>query len=210
MRLHAEIGRGWQVAALVATVLTGCVYTEDEACGPNMRFAAELGVCLCNDDAILEGRGCTACAADEVVVGAVCACAPGEAKGEDGLCGVVQGFGAPCDATTSCTSATYGYCSVRGGIGSCTNRCAVDTDCPASYMCADWEPTPSCRTFTGYGATCAGPADCASYDASFCIQGHCTVHGCTVGTDDCPRDTMCCDFSTYGIGTLCAPAGSCS
>ena len=131
-------------------------------------------------------------------------------KNGGGVCAVVLGFGSPCSDSIECTNPSYDYCAVRDGVGSCTSRCAADTECAATYVCADWEPTPSCRTFTGYGATCVVPADCASYDAAFCGQGHCVVQGCTMGTDDCPRDTACCDFSNYGIGTLCVPAGSCS
>jgi len=175
-----------------------------------MEFAGAAGVCVCAANAIPNGGGCDACADDEVVAGGACACAPGEEKNGAGVCAVVLGFGTPCTDSAECTNPSYDYCAVRGGVGTCTSQCAADTDCSATYVCADWEPTPSCRTFTGYGATCAAPTDCASYDSKFCGQGHCVVQGCTMGTDDCPRDTACCDFSNYGIGTLCVPAGSCS
>lgn len=175
-----------------------------------MYFADDLGVCVCDNDAVPDGGACTACADDEIVAGAMCACAPGATKNESDVCTTVQGFGSPCTESSGCTNPSYDYCAVRGGAGTCTNQCAADADCPATYVCADWEATPSCRTFTGYGATCTAPADCAGYDATLCTQGHCVVHGCTVGIDDCPRDTKCCDFSSYGLGTLCAPAGACS
>ncbi len=196
------------VACAIASVLAGCLYEPGNTCGPYMRYEIALGVCVCNDDAIAVGGGCTPCASDEVVVGLTCACPAGETKNVDNRCAEVPGLGAACQAAGECTEAPHDFCAVRDGIGSCTSQCAVDTDCPDSYVCADWEPVPYCRTYTGYGATCT-TTECAGYDASLCIQGHCVVQGCTLDVNDCPRDTACCDFSTFGIGTLCVPAGSC-
>ena len=200
---------GWFFAVVVACSAAGCVF-DDPSCGPHMRYATDLGVCVCEDNAVADGGACTPCEADEVVLAAACVCPAGEAKTTDGLCAPVPGLGSPCDASSPCSSPTYSYCSTREGVGQCTSRCASDADCPASYTCADWEAEPSCRTFTGYGASCVDSTGCASFDADFCVQGRCVVHGCTLGTDDCPRDTQCCDFSTYGLGTICVPAESCS
>jgi hypothetical protein len=205
---HLSRPSAWLVVGTIAGLLAGCVYESSNTCGPNMRYESAVGVCVCNDDAIADGGGCTACAADEVVVGSTCACPAGETKNADHRCAVVPGLGTACAESEDCTEQPYDFCASRDGTGSCTNRCVVDTDCPASYVCADWEPVAYCRIYTGYGATCATD-ECASYDASFCIQGHCAVQGCTLGVDDCPRDTKCCDFSSYGLGTMCAPAGSC-
>jgi hypothetical protein len=203
-------GFGVLAVCAIARVLGGCVYDPDSnACDTNMHYERALGVCVCNADAVAQAGGCKTCAPDEVVVGPACACAAGETKNSANLCAPVPGLGSTCTTTSSCTEAPYDYCAVRDGIGSCTKKCAIDTDCPDSYVCADWEPIPSCRTYTGYGATCTAADGCASYDANFCISGHCVVHGCTVGVDDCPRDTKCCDFSSFGIGTLCAPAVNC-
>jgi hypothetical protein len=133
----------------------------------------------------------------------VCMCDP-DTVADGGSCRVLPGLGAACDAATACDD-SYPVC----WRSSCTKTCAADTDCPDSYVCADWETTPVCRTFTGFGASCVGPEDCASFDANACLQGHCGVVGCTVGVDDCPRDTKCCDFSALGFGTVCAPAEYC-
>ncbi len=191
-----------------AATLVGCIFNGDRPCGPNMWFDTATGVCVCADNAIAVGGGCTACAADEVVVSGTCACAPGETKSEAGVCAVAPGLGSTCDAATPCQDATYDYCAIRGSAGSCTKLCAVDADCPDAYVCADWEAVPSCRIFTGYGAACVTD-ECATYDANYCISGHCAVHDCTIAIDDCPRNTVCCDFSSYGIGTLCVPPGNC-
>ena len=201
----------WRVAWLVSAVVCGCSpYNDDGAiCGPEMQFDAADGVCICNDHAVAAAGACVACADDEIVVGTACACAPAETKNADGVCAPTPGLGSACGATTACPDAMYDYCAIRDGSGACTKRCTVDTDCPDTYVCADWEAVPSCRVYTGYGATCAISDDCASYDADYCIQGHCDVHGCTVGVDDCPRGTMCCDLTSYGFGTLCSPAELC-
>jgi hypothetical protein len=194
----------WLIAIALAV---GC---DNNDCGPDMSFDDALGVCRCDDHSIAEGGGCTPCADDEIVVGTTCGCSVGESKSGAGVCARLDGQGSSCEASTSCSDATYDYCAVRDGSGVCTNKCVGDSDCSAGYVCADWEATPSCRTFTGYGAACSSLADCAGFDANYCIQGACDVHGCTVGVDDCPRDTKCCDFSSYGLGTLCAPAENCS
>ncbi|MEO8701862.1 MAG: hypothetical protein ABI867_17590 [Kofleriaceae bacterium] len=170
-----------------------------------MSFDAAAGVCVCADNAIADGGGCLPCAADEIKSGDTCGCPAGAAKNADGVCAMVPGLGAACDDATPCTSEFYGLCQA----GACTKACAIDTDCPDTYTCADWEPEPYCRTFTGFGATCSTSEACAGFDADFCAQGSCVVDGCTVGVDDCPRDTACCDFSSFGIGTVCAPAELC-
>jgi len=197
------------LAAIAATALAGCVYDSTDPCGPNMRYERASGVCVCADNAVVDGFGCTACTADEIVVGSVCACAPGEAKDLRNVCATVPGLGTTCDAADPCTDSTYDYCAVRKGAGACTERCTVDTDCPDTYVCAVWEATPSCRVYTGYGASCTIPSDCEDFDASSCLGGYCVVQGCTLGVDDCPRDTQCCDFSSFGVGTVCAPATEC-
>ncbi len=201
--------RAWLVVCAVASLHGGCVYDAANTCGPSMRYESALGVCVCDDDAVAVGGGCKKCADDEVVSGVSCGCPAGETKNADNRCAPVPGLGSACAATSECTAPPFDLCAIRDGIGSCTSQCSADTDCPANYVCADWEPVPYCRVFTGYGATCVTD-ECASYDASFCAQGHCVVQGCTLGVDDCPRDTGCCDFSGFGIGTLCVPAEACT
>jgi hypothetical protein len=68
-----------------------------------------------------------------------------------------------------------------------------------------WEAHPSGRCFEGPGQSCTGPADCTG-DARYCdtFMTHvCIVQGCSLTMHDCPRGTMCCDFSRFGAGTLC-------
>jgi hypothetical protein len=123
---------------------------------------------------------------------------------------VVPGLGDDCDADHACTDAVYDTCAETStGSFTCTRACVTDDDCPAAYTCADWEPEPYCRVFTGVGVACDGPADCAGFDADLCGEGTCAVDGCTVGIDECPRGTECCDLSQYGVGTVCVPLGAC-
>ena len=195
-----------------AALAGGCVYNADERCGPAMSYDAALGACACDSDAVPTGLGCTPCAPDEVVVGGACACPTGTAKNDANVCEVVVGLGDACTGSASCTSAPYDYCApatAGSTANTCTSECASDADCGAAYTCATWEAHPYCRTFTGLGKSCASGADCAGLDAAYCesAQSHvCLVSSCSLTASDCPRGTQCCDFSNYGLGTLCAEA----
>lgn len=195
---------GGAALGVAMSLLLGC--DSDDLCGTAMRYDEAANACVCDDDAIAVTGGCQRCAADEVPTAGVCACPPGESKDGNGHCATVPGLGDTCDAATPCTDAVYGLCGTQG---TCTRTCATDDDCPQAYTCADWEPAPSCRTFSGVGDTCAGPEDCAGNDAAFCAQDTCAVAGCTLGVDDCPRGSVCCDFSAFGIGTMCSSPELC-
>lgn len=198
-------------AALVVAVAGACVYDPGQRCGPAMTFVAAANACLCDSNAISVAGGCRPCADDEVVAAGKCTCAPGKARNADNACVAVAGLGDPCDtATAPCNDTRYSYCAVRGSgtAGTCTNRCTSHGDCDAAYTCATWEAQPYCRTFEGAGAACGTPADCTG-DARYCdmFQTHsCLVSGCSLTANDCPRGTMCCDFSRFGAGTLCTGA----
>lgn len=196
--------------ATLALSAASCIYDSSDRCGPAMSFVAAVNACVCDSNAIAVLGGCQPCAADEVAVGGKCGCPQGQTKNASGTCAVVAGLGDPCDTSAACTDHTYSYCAhtSSGGPGSCTKSCATDNDCDSAYTCATWEAQPYCRTFEGVGASCSTSADCHG-DANFCdtFQTHtCGVSGCSLTDSDCPRGTMCCDFSAYGLGTLCAGA----
>lgn len=196
------------------TALTaGCVFDADERCGENMNYAADLHSCICAENAISVPGACTACADDEVVENNACACPAGEVKNDVGICATVAGLGDPCDTQTSnsCADATYNYCAATGAgsAGVCTSTCTVDADCGTTYTCADWEPVPYCRPFTGVGRSCTSQADCAGLDAALCdtqLSHSCIVGGCTVEGDECPRSQECCDYTSFGFGFICQAA----
>jgi hypothetical protein len=199
------------VIALIAPVAGGCLYDPDRRCGPAMTYLEAAETCVCNPDAIPVPGGCQACAADEVASGGKCACPAGQTKNAQGACATVTGLGDACDtASAPCTDAMYSFCATKssGTAGTCTRTCSSTADCDAAYTCATWDAHPHCRTFEGLGDTCTAPADCTG-DARFCdtFQTHtCIVAGCSLTTNDCPRDQTCCDFSGFGLGTLCAGA----
>ena len=213
MSSYWRIPRAACCAVVVLTALagSGCLFDSEKRCGPAMTYVTAANACVCDSDAIAVPGGCQVCAADEVPSGGKCACAPGKTKSADNICVTVAGLGDACDtASAPCTDATYSYCAVDGSgtAGTCTKQCASNTDCGATYTCARWEAQPYCRTFDGVGATCATSADCTG-DAKYCetAQSHvCLISGCSLTANDCPRDLTCCDFSNFGLGTLCAGA----
>ena len=201
-----------RVAMAVAMLALGaCVYDASQRCGAAMTFVEAANSCVCIPGAVAVRGGCQACAADEVAVDGKCGCAAGQTKSTAGVCVTVAGLGDPCDADAApCTDATYSYCAMRAGetTGTCTKRCAANADCDGAYTCATWDAEPACKRFEGVGEACTSAADCTG-DANFCdtLQTHsCGIAGCSLTENNCPRGTMCCDFSAYGLGTLCAGA----
>jgi hypothetical protein len=201
------------ISLVMLVTAGGCVYDTSERCGPAMELDATLDVCVCAPNAVVTGLGCTACTVDEVVVNGACGCAPGSTKNSDNVCARVAGLGDSCDSATPCTDAKYSFCApTTGGVATsntCTQACSSDADCDSAYTCATWETQPYCREFEGVGKTCSSAADCAGTDAMFCdtFQSHtCIVNGCSLSANECPKGTMCCDFSSFGLGTLCAEA----
>ncbi|HEY0476564.1 MAG TPA: hypothetical protein VGD37_03520 [Kofleriaceae bacterium] len=199
------------LAALIALVATACLYDPGQRCGPAMKYEEASNTCVC-DNAIPAAGGCQPCAPDEVVVNGTCGCAAGMSKNAANVCIAVSGLGDACDTTSSpCNSAMYSYCATRGSptVGTCTRTCGTNNDCDSAYTCATWETQPYCRTFENFGAMCSSSSDCQDGDAKFCdtfVSHRCAVQGCSLTKNDCPRGTMCCDFSGYGLGTLCAGA----
>jgi hypothetical protein len=197
------------LALLTGLALSSCLYDPSQRCGPAMTYVDAANACVCNSDAVAVPGGCQPCAADEVPAGGKCGCAAGKTKNADNVCVTVAGLGDPCDPVTApCTDATYSYCAAKSAsaASTCTKACASNADCGPAYTCATWEPHPYCRTFDGLGASCGSSADCVG-DAKSCdtFQTHtCGVSGCSLTANDCPRNTMCCDFS--GFGTACAGA----
>jgi hypothetical protein len=199
------------VVALIGPVAGACLYDPGQRCGPAMQYVAAADACVCDRNAVPVAGGCQVCAADEIPSGGKCVCPPGETRTAQGACAKVAGLGDPCDtASTPCTDATYSFCATKGSgtAGTCTRACTASSDCDAAYTCATWDAHPHCRTFEGLGDSCTSPADCTG-DAQFCdtFQTHtCIVAGCSLTTNDCPRGQTCCDFSSFGIGNLCAGA----
>lgn len=72
---------------------------------------------------------------------------------------------------------------------------------------------PARNGTVGQDMPCSGPADCASFDATFCqtlaAPNICLVQGCITGDRVCAGDRVCCDLSAYGVPALTAANGLC-
>jgi hypothetical protein len=64
---------------------------------------------------------------------------------------------------------------------------------------------------TGLGEICTDQAQCAQYEASYCIvniatkEGICTIQNCT---DNCPGDFVCCKLPEAYGGPVCLEAAA--
>jgi hypothetical protein len=205
------------VLGAALAVLGGCAVDDADKCGPEMVFSEAQRACLCTDNAIEVAGGCQACADSEVVDRASnqCACPEGQVSVDGGGCLEIAGLGDDCDGSElTCEDVVYTLCAMPEGAanGYCTKPCTEDADCDDAYTCADWEPDPYCRSYTGVGQACDSDADCVGTDAGRCdtFQSHtCLVGDCSLELGDCPRGTGCCDLSIYGAGTLCIPPEAC-
>jgi hypothetical protein len=191
------------LTTVISVASTACIYDSSDRCGPASKYVEAVRACVCDDNAIPVLGGCQACPDTQVASGGKCACPAGETPDANNKCATIAGLGDACTTSTDCKTAPYTFC---GQDDKCTNTCASNSDCGAAYTCATWEAQPYCRTFTGFGDTCVSSTDCTG-DAKYCDtnQTHtCDVQGCSLTDNDCPRGTMCCDFSSFGLGTLCA------
>src|SRR4051812_13047639 len=113
--------------SLLALILSGCVYDADTPCGPAMTYDSATESCVCEPNSVPAGLGCTACASDEVVVGAQCGCASGLVKNAGNVCEHVAGLGEACSDSQACNTPDYPFCAPE--TQTCTRACASDTDC---------------------------------------------------------------------------------
>jgi hypothetical protein len=197
----------WIFVVLASLTVGACLY--DQRCGPAMAYDAAAGVCMCDSDAFAVTGGCQRCPTGEVAINGACGCPSSQTKDADGTCHAITGLGNACDTVSSpCADATYSYCAVHGGgtAGACTNQCTSNADCDPAYTCATWEAQPYCRSFDGVGASCVSSMDCTG-DANFCdiyVSHRCGITGCSLTANNCPRDSLCCDYSAFGLGNICA------
>jgi len=204
------------LGAFVAGAQGGCALDDADKCGPHMEFS-DSQVCTCVENAVEVTGGCEPCAPGDVVdeMNQACVCPAGQTRDGGGTCREVAGLGDPCNGDDlTCDDPLFNRCAVAvdATTGYCTSSCVDDSGCEAAYTCAVWEDEPYCRTFTGVGQACESSDDCAGNDAGFCetLQSHtCQIATCTVGIDECPRDNICCDLSSYGLGTLCSSPEDC-
>ncbi|WP_437298276.1 hypothetical protein [Sorangium sp. So ce426] len=198
-----------------AATAAGCV-----RCGENEEVGPSGCLCKAGYGRADAAVSCSACGENEVTgATGACECAPGfsRASAEAPCTATPAGLAAACDtATTPCPEAAYSYCHAASGTsGYCTSQgCEGPADCAVGYMC-DLTVAPSyCRRPPiGAGKPCAGDADCAGTEATYCnvqLTQKCQVQGCTLSPNNCFTGTVCCDLTAYGVEQYqCVAEGSC-
>ena len=180
-----------------------CLSGEPEReCGEGQGYVD--GQCVCPAGYRMDGDECIACGPNMVVSDQnKCVCAPGfDREDNDEPC--VALAPEPCEGDD---------CEVGG------DSCTESSQCPSGQYCDMTASPTACKAIpTGEGTPCSSDADCAGLDASYCelaVSQTCLVQGCDPAfLNSCSDDYICCDFTTYGWGTLCvskaASGGTCS
>lgn len=203
------------VFGALAPCLASCVYDEDKPCGTGEMIAG--GVCVCEPDKVESPNGgCVACGAHQQVLEGACACVPGYLPTQTGEC-VESTQGKSCTpGGTECDAGPiFTHChDIGGGQGYCTtSSCTADADCAGAYACNTRVSPSFCRRPpSGLSVACQGPADCATFEATYCEvnQLHtCLVENCDMNDSlSCPRDQTCCQWSFGPPTTQCYPDAS--
>lgn len=181
-----DVRRTWLFSTLL--FLTGCLVDTDHRCGDNQRLVD--GLCLCADGYVLQAGRCVAESVREQPDGGLgAACTPGSQACSD-----------PAFALCQVAPSGRSYCTATG--------CQSSAECGAGFVC-DRSGSPSyCRRFyEGQKEKCASTADCARFDAKYCVEqlGMCIVRDCLA--DGCDPDWTCFDLSQIlpGEPKVCAP-----
>jgi hypothetical protein len=206
------------VAACAAAGAGGaCLVDPDNPCGRYGRLS-EDGVCVCAAGARPSGQGtgCQPCGPLEVETRYGCGCAPGYVRRGDTWECVETPALRTCDGTPgACPDAGFSHCYIEPGKtdGVCTLvGCAHNGDCRDGWVCDRGQARSFCREVSGHVAVCSSAADCAPYEASYCVEfsGTCQVAHCALDDPDaCPSTWTCCDVTSIGgtlPPTLCLPA----
>jgi hypothetical protein len=192
----------------------GCLYDSDKPCGEGLAVYGDNLRCVCPEGSAYTPTGCVACGEHEMVTATGCACVEGYSRPTpDAECAETpSGLGAECDPEASDCDAPYEHCEPASGGGYCTTSgCTTTADCEGGYACN--EASVCQRPPVGLGTPCAGPADCAGTEATFCdlvVTQSCQVQGCQLDPNDCFSGFECCDLSMFGVPEpLCVVAGAC-
>lgn len=204
--------------AISAAVAVGCIYDDDERCGPHM-VASAIDSCVCEADYVLVGTECITCPENERVQGAGCACNDGYERSVEGAACTplpTTGPGASCSAVEPCTDPDFTFCATASNEDQyCTSQgCETSADCPESFACAQSDAGSFCkRRPAGMETPCAADAECAGYEATFCETLYskvCLVQGCSLSENDCFDGWECCDVTSFGMPIpICIPEGNC-
>lgn len=190
-------------------MLTGCLVDSEDRCGENQTFAGIYCVCEEGTIPLADGSGCQKCGEHETPSNGMCVCEPGyvRASADSACTEQTEGLGTRCDPEASTCTGEYPLCGgPKGKDPICTASCTGNADCSGGLVCSPMGDDRVCAfPPTGIGAPCSKHDDCAAFDASFCSPlGACIIADCGASGDArCPGDSVCCDYTMYGAGTLC-------
>jgi hypothetical protein len=185
---RSEAARLTGALLAAALALTGCLIDADHRCGDNQRLVNAL--CVCAENYVLQAGSCVPAAAQNEPDGGIgVACMPGSMRCAD-------------PEFSLCQTALSGrsYCTSTG--------CTSSAQCGPGFVCATGASPSYCRRlYEGQKQTCASTADCARFDAKYCVVqlGQCIVRDCQA--DSCDPDWTCFDLSQLLAGEpkVCAP-----
>lgn len=174
---------------LMSFGVSGCIL-DDNHCGENQVEVKDLFEgCGCAPTAVpnANGVGCHLCGANEVAMNGACACAAGYSR-----------------------PAPTAACAMPADTG-------TPVDAGGSADAGGGADAGTAAAPTGQGASCTTSADCAGFDATYCITlqppNQCLVQGCATGASRCTSDRDCCDFGSFAAlastNGLCVPTGTC-
>jgi hypothetical protein len=185
--------RGAEVKALwvaLCALLAGssCLVDSDHRCGDDQRLAD--GLCLCVEGYALQAGRCVATSVKSEPDGGIgVACTPG---------------------SLPCSDPDFPLCqTAASGRSYCTSTgCSTSADCSPGFVCNRSSSPSYCRRFyEGQKETCTSTADCARFDAQYCVVqlNMCIVRDCE--PDSCDPDWTCFDLSQIlpGEPKVCAP-----
>lgn len=202
----------WVVLGLLGA---GCVYDDDEPCGPGKVRWEDASHCVCAEGTAYTPEGCVTCGEHALPTPNGCVCEAGYARTlpTDPCVEVPADIGTACTTDADCPSAAYPHCQVTTFSNYCTvQNCTSDADCSAGYACNQTGTPSYCqRPPVGAGRTCASDADCAvDSEALFCdafFTFTCLVRDCTVAPNNCFTGLECC--ANGPPVPICIPIGAC-
>lgn len=207
-----------RIGLLVAVCLLGGCIDTGRQCGPHQDLTIE-NVCVCKPGAVVATTAygaCVPCGANQVVLAGRCECVEGFVAGAGGVCEPKPpGLGDVCNPAASTCASPFTTCQPTATSGYCTKSgCAAAADCPSGFGCDTSVAGGVCvRAPSGQGKTCAGEADCAGTDATFCapVINSCLVLDCSVTKPGaCFPGYLCCDLTALGLAkTACLPGKAC-
>jgi hypothetical protein len=171
--------------------------------------------CACEPGLVAVDGVCQSCPENELEQSGVCVCEEGFIRAADGQPCVEEapGLGIACSDDADCEEAPFTHCQPHPAGDYCTQSdCSTSADCAGGFACDTEASPPYCkRPPVGQSTPCTSSADCADFEATFCVPvgNVCLVQGCGDGEIECFEGWVCCDLTRFGQPTTCVPDGEC-